>query len=1166
MPNEESRIVRIALCQLESHPALSVSHVNYLEEPFVPLPEGVSLSQLSAKGLDVDPLFQHCLDKYSSWSHTRLSSVLDALDRIPQPPDLVIFPEGAVSLFSLSTITEWTKRNSNTVLAGTHTPMRTPEALAAYSKIGIRKGQIDRIALRGVRNIVPLVRSGKTKLIEKTKLSPFERDIIPNPKGHKSLAQPQRIGTACGEFLLQPLICADALSHSYTSSKANLLAILSYDAKSPQFDDFMNYHVRNRTPVIFVNDGAYGGSRIVTVEDRRQTNWLGDVLPAGLPSGDHILVADLNLDVTAVEVGTSNPGVPLELVKLESVVASNSSGATIARELADIRKLDDTTVKTARLGDILKTLSPSELHRLRIEHLHRQEKRGLPSEHVWNVIGDDWVVVGMETLAELEANLSAICKEYLLENGLKIGTRGNDVNLDVVTYISECQKRSKGLNLVPEFEAVQPATVIDRESEVETLSRHLTDRSTILIPIVGLTQVGKTQIVAKTLAELGLTRIRRISLRDTSSPEFIARMIVAHTTKWDESFDLNTYLHGPEIRRELANLQVLWFENAEQFVEYGVWRDEKLREFFETILALCEDSKTKIIIEATRDLPIDLDNPNIRRRVRIKGLQDRYSIRLLDQHLRQLNLEADILPEEDKRQLVGRLGGHPMGIVFAADAVFDIGPSSVLRELRGRRGLLSTFLGRVVRQLQLSDEEHTTLQLLTLARDEIPRQVISETRKATTIQEIRNLTALSAVEIDRFGNIRIAPILREYFDSGDLPSDEVERFHRAASTAFAEMSRQHHGDLHFAVESEFHAHLANVPAEVVTGLIDSSLATAKRLYAQQGYQRASRILESLRERTDRTEVLRISALVEARCNRLDLSLKFASIVFERNRNDTRLLTELARIALTQSQDHIAEKLIDIATKARVEDVSILIIEGRMMLRRNDLRKAEEVFQRALELTTRNPWPFFYLGRIYLNAGKLDEAIDVLYEGEKFAYENGGQRGRALNAIRTQLGIAYLLSDRLDLAGSVIEGVVADNPKSPEAIRAYAALTIRRDGVERAHTAWEELRKGKIRNRHDRCQFHLFYGLFFLAVGDINSANREFGHAHTADRQNVYVMMNLAKTLFEIAKEMKGDGIDGFMDYARDALALVRKIFEFDSENRIGVDLMVDIRAHFDLEI
>ena len=155
---------------------------------------------------------------------------------------------------------------------------------------------------------------------------------------------------------------------------------------------------------------------------------------------------------------------------------------------------------------------------------------------------------------------------------------------------------------------------------------------------------------------------------------------------------------------------------------------------------------------------------------------------------------------------------------------------------------------------------------------------------------------------------------------------------------------------------------------IETGLIDAALGTARRLYEQQQYDRASKILESLRRRSDSTDVLRLSALVEARYNHLDLSLDFARTVFGRNRQETRLLADLARIALTQSQDHVAESLIDTAKKAKVEDISILIVEGRMMLRRRELLLAEKAFDRARQLTTRNPWPYFYLGRIYANTG------------------------------------------------------------------------------------------------------------------------------------------------------------------------------------------------------
>ena len=59
------RALRVALCQIESHPAVSSGHVAYTEEPFVPLPNGPSLSQISAKGINVQALQEHCSMEYA---------------------------------------------------------------------------------------------------------------------------------------------------------------------------------------------------------------------------------------------------------------------------------------------------------------------------------------------------------------------------------------------------------------------------------------------------------------------------------------------------------------------------------------------------------------------------------------------------------------------------------------------------------------------------------------------------------------------------------------------------------------------------------------------------------------------------------------------------------------------------------------------------------------------------------------------------------------------------------------------------------------------------------------------------------------------------------------------------------------------------------------------
>ena len=41
----------------------------------------------------------------------------------------------------------------------------------------------------------------------------------------------------------------------------------------------------------------------------------------------------------------------------------------------------------------------------------------------------------------------------------------------------------------------------------------------------------------------------------------------------------------------------------------------------------------------------------------------------------------------------------------------------------------------------------------------------------------------------------------------------------------------------------------------------------------------------------------------------------------------------------------------------------------------------------------------------------------------------------------------------------------------------------------AEKAFDRLKKAKIRNRFDRCQFHLFYGLFQLGINNPHEASR-----------------------------------------------------------------------------
>ena len=54
------RNLRVALCQLESHPAVYGGHVAFAEEPFVTFGDRWSLSRLGNKGIDVHTLQDYC--------------------------------------------------------------------------------------------------------------------------------------------------------------------------------------------------------------------------------------------------------------------------------------------------------------------------------------------------------------------------------------------------------------------------------------------------------------------------------------------------------------------------------------------------------------------------------------------------------------------------------------------------------------------------------------------------------------------------------------------------------------------------------------------------------------------------------------------------------------------------------------------------------------------------------------------------------------------------------------------------------------------------------------------------------------------------------------------------------------------------------------------------
>ena len=99
----------------------------------------------------------------------------------------------------------------------------------------------------------------------------------------------------------------------------DIVAILGYDPKPEHFFGYIRQQTFNQCIAALCNDGHFGGSFIFTAEDNRRPEWLNQAFPSGLPPGDSILIADVDLETRAVEVGTANPSPLMKLGRRSAI-------------------------------------------------------------------------------------------------------------------------------------------------------------------------------------------------------------------------------------------------------------------------------------------------------------------------------------------------------------------------------------------------------------------------------------------------------------------------------------------------------------------------------------------------------------------------------------------------------------------------------------------------------------------------------------------------------------------------------------------------------------------------------------------------------------------------------------------------------------------------------
>jgi len=315
--------IQIAICQLECHPALRVSDIDFLCEPFLPrLTTDMSLSNAARASLDVADLKEQCKNEYLKWHSKRLKTILEFLSNEEKPPDIVVFPEGAIPDVILQDIRDTAIKTHMTIFAGTHTPRLTGNWQRRYKRLGLdthtKKVWEKNLPYSG--SLLPIFHRNKSFFQRKSNPSIFEFTDGQLPQTKVPSIEILTLQEENGDLNVLPLICSEALQRHSEKNDFQIATICAYNSNPGGFDHLIRHYVDNQKVVALANDGFFGGSGVfLSVDKRNRSWWWSETVLGRLPEGDGIITIEVDLDTVAPQVGVVNPKIGSTLKAISAV-------------------------------------------------------------------------------------------------------------------------------------------------------------------------------------------------------------------------------------------------------------------------------------------------------------------------------------------------------------------------------------------------------------------------------------------------------------------------------------------------------------------------------------------------------------------------------------------------------------------------------------------------------------------------------------------------------------------------------------------------------------------------------------------------------------------------------------------------------------------------------
>lgn len=749
-----SEIMRLIACQLECHPAFYRDRLACLEEPFMPESYKASLSYLGSLGIPITMMQESFKEEYLKWHKERLQQLLKHPLMQEDIPCLIVFPEGSIPVDCLQMLHEFAKSKNAIVIAGSHTILDTVKAKQIYSALG--KADAFHKRHTHYHDAAFIFEQDKIHEQKKQGVSPFDRVDTSALTTHRVTLHPipMRIGSALVKTV--SLVCADALQLPNIKGDYDIVSIISYESQPTHFDSFIGTQVGNNKMAIYCNDGKFGGSSINFPLGKRPISWLFEApLNGKLPKGEALLILDVPIGKLATEVGIFSPEAQHQVKLFSSITYRHSTRGDqeVSSELYEIEGIPNNQVRNSRIDSILRKRQYNNIQKHRLDYLLELSRTGTDAKDVWAAYGHD-IILDLKGLNDLEAEFAEICNEKLL-NTFVDGYLEPQSLESLQVFLRTCRSRIPTLRQgVPSISSIVSLGKIDninREEEIRKLLGFLDSGKDWLLEVTGLPQIGKSAVIETALGRTSFRRIKKIPLFNTSTAEYIIAEI---TGKSKDSFalgskDLRNYT---EFQDSIKDWEVLWLENCHQLVLSEIWKSPDIEKTIKNIASSGESKheKPKIIFESSFTLPFDFRDPSILSKIRIGGFERdliKHGVAILDRQLRRLGLNPSDITEETKFQLVKDLGGHPMAIIFCADAIYDEGLSEVIDATRRGTGFYREMTDRILSMLSLSENDKRLLRILSGCRIEVSRDAVSATCDFSATEHITNLVRLCLIDV-----------------------------------------------------------------------------------------------------------------------------------------------------------------------------------------------------------------------------------------------------------------------------------------------------------------------------------------------------------------------------------------------------------------------------------